>query len=372
MLEVAVEATMKSADTRTRTAPHDSDERALELALQELVATGSLSQDQATEVTDRFESVFDRRSRASASRKWIELLGYVGAGVVIVNMLGLITLIADELDYSAQLTILAGLTLLAASVTVVVGRLSPGGFEELVRPANAARRRLVGALGVTTAVLTSATMLLLTEQSSGPTPGWAPPVCFGTALLVVSLVNAVAPGTLVTLGFALAALATTIASLAAFEGAFESQTIPFTALMVLGMLGALGLSHWLRPQVFAEVLGLLMWIFTAGGLLFIDGSSDVSPDLAAVAVGTLGLVGLMGIGAWRFHTTSQWHWAAGAALAVALLVNRALAEALGGALALIGAGVVLVALSVMLLRRDASGGAAKTDHAQPTDTDHFA
>ena len=65
---------------------------------------------------------------------------------------------------------------------------------------------------------------------------------------------------------------------------------------------------------------------------------------------------LIGVGAWRFTHGGSWPWAVGVAGGSAALIGLTFAEALGGAIAMTIAGVVLIVTSVLLLRTHRRGG----------------
>jgi hypothetical protein len=76
-----------------------------------------------------------------------------------------------------------------------------------------------------------------------------------------------------------------------------------------------------------------------------DGEATV-----ALWLGRAGLAALVAVGALRFARGGSWPWAVGVAGGSAALVGLTFAEALGGAIAMTIAGVVLIVISVLLLR----------------------
>jgi hypothetical protein len=135
---------------------------------------------------------------------------------------------------------------------------------------------------------------------------------------------------------------------------FGSQDawVPLAAVLVAAMAGALLLVRWLRPAVLVEALSIAAWLNAAGIAMGLDAGGEVARSDAATAhwIGRAAIVLLIVLGAVRTLRGGTWPWAAGAAIGTALFVQLTFAGALGGALAMLAAGVVLLAVSLVLAR----------------------
>lgn len=124
----------------------------LDPRLQRLVAEGVLTEQAAREVERALElGPSASGAPVSAGRRTLlgEIAGYVGAAFVVIALVLLLATEWDTLGLPGQLGILAGATSLTWIAAAFIARAAP---EPLDAPAQAGRRRLVGALASAAAV----------------------------------------------------------------------------------------------------------------------------------------------------------------------------------------------------------------------------
>ena len=328
------------------------EDRLWESALTQLTAEGVMASGEADVVRERHDEMVLQAQNESRRTRIVELAAYAGAALTIVGLSAISSRVWERFDESMQVLLLSGLALGMLVAATLIAALTPGGAATLKGHAEAARRRLVGVLGIAGAGLAAGSLVLAfqTYLPQGSETHWMPlAFVFGLAFAVVTsrFVPGVVP-TLAVMGF-LGACA--ITAIDAFGRIDTVWAVPLAGV-TLGAFGALVLARLLTPVILVEAVAIAVWLGGAAGGLSADPSWLAQPGEADVAIwiGRVGLAILVIAGGWLFTQGANWPWAVGSAVGLALLVQFTFAGALGGAVAMIIAGVVLVATSVLLAR----------------------
>jgi len=115
----------------------------------------------------------------------------------------------------------------------------------------------------------------------------------------------------------------------------------------LGIAASVWLDRWFPPEWLTRAMGLLLWLQGTGALMTFFGYPE------ARWLGRLCAFVLVVVGAWRFGRGGDWMWAVAAGLAAAMLAGLWSVEAVNAGVALIIAGLVMIATGLVLagLRR---------------------
>ena len=244
----------------------------------------------------------------------------------------------------------------------MVAGFTPGGAAALASVDHAPRRRLVAVLGVAGAGLLTATIALGIGQGidAAAQDRWMWLAALA-GLLVAGAVHRTAPGVVPTIAVGGFLAATTMLAINALGWMDTAWAAPL-AMVVLAVFGSLVLARVLPPQILVEAVSIGVWLIAGAQLLGTGSGFDVSAAEAdaSVWIGRASLAALIAVGAWAFMRGGSWPWAVGVAAGSAALIGLTFAEALGGAIAMTVAGIVLIVTSVLLLRthrRDGSGPA---------------
>jgi hypothetical protein len=337
---------------------HSREDRLWEAAVAELTSEGRIGDEQAAELLERHERIQAAERAQSRRIVLIELAGYVGAALSVTGIAAISSQVWGDVSDFAQILILAVLAVGFGSAAALVARFTPDGVAALMQPTQAPRRRLVGVLGVVTAGLTTATVALTLDQqlSTAGRDQWMW-IAAAAGLAIAAAMARVAPGVVPTLAVGGFLPATTMLLLNAV-GWLETVWVGPLAIVLLAVVAALVLVRVLEPLVLVEAVAVLAWLAASATLLSMDTGVDAtqSEATAAVWIGRVGLAALIGVGVWRFTHGGSWPWAVGVAGGSAALIGLTFAEALGGAIAMTIAGVVLIVTSVLLLRTHRPGG----------------
>ena len=294
-----------------------------------------------------------------------EILGYVGAALVASAALNLVAQSWDSWSDTVRLIVLVGASVILAgpAITITVVSGGRGGLAE-----HATRRRLVALLLALSAVLTAATahqILLMAgfddlfERSD---PWVLVPAAAGLAVAIIGAW--LAPGVLATLG---------VAGLAGFAAVSTMSLLADQPAWVLPILVAGAGAVWLAlapialiPPVLAEALGVAWMIALLMPQALIESrviDPDMPPDqLAATWWARVLLLAFAASALTIFARGGSWAWAVGGVIAAAIGALAVAGSALGWITGMLVAGVVLLALSglLLLLRRRASNDQAPT------------
>lgn len=331
---------------------HSREDRLWEAAVVELTSEGRIGDEQAAELLERHERIEAAERAQSRRMALIELAGYVGAALSVTGVAAISSRVWGDFSEFAQILILAALAVGFGVAAALVTGFTPGGVAALTQPAQAPRRRLVGVLGAVTAGLTTATVALALDQqlSAATRDGWMW-IATAAGLAIAAAMARVAPGVVPTLAVGGFLPATTMLVLSAV-GWVDTVWVAPLAIVLLAAFAALVLVRVLVPAVLVEAVAVLAWLGAAAPLLSMEAGVEAtqSEATAAVWIGRVALAALIGVGAWRFLHGGSWPWAVGVAGGSAALIGLTFAEALGGAVAMTIAGIVLIATSVLLLR----------------------
>jgi hypothetical protein len=306
-------------------------------ALQELVAEGVLSVDQADAVRARLESAAGRQDRPAVSRGWlVETAVYLGGALTFAGAALLVGLSWDELSRAGQILVLAAVTVLL----VVAGVVIAGGPRELHAMAgvpSTVRRRVVSvlfALSAGTAALAAGVAVDTHEVLIGG----------ATGLVLAAVAYLVLPSLPVLLAAAALSVVTGIA-----VGDDLLGDTPLRTGLTLIAIGAgwavLGLAGVLAHRTAAAV---------AGGVIGLFGAQLVLGDSAAAGWAYL-LTLLVAIGCLATYAIDRGVvLLALGVIGITLAVAEAVADwtngAAGGAAAVLTAGAVLLVGSGLALR----------------------
>ncbi len=345
---------MKSPVEVQRASHVSHDDEVWQLVLAQLTQEGLLPAETATVVRSRHDQIAGAERDKARRSRIIELAGYAGAALMVTGLGAISSQVWGSIDESLQVFVAAALAVVLMVSAGAVAVTTPGGWTSLKAQTEDARRRLVGVLGVAAAGLTTATVTLAVDAfatGSDPMRTWLP-LATGLGLLVAAAVAAVAPGVIPTLAVGAFLGQTVLTTLEVTVGLESSAWVVPLAGVVLAVIGVFVLSRVLVPGILVEALSIAVWVIAGGSALAADsafGQSDTDVTIA-LWIGRIALVTLVVLGTVLFTRGGEWPWAAGAAVGLAVLIQASFAEALGGAVAMTLAGVVLVITSVVLSR----------------------
>ena len=199
-------------------------------------------------------------------------------------------------------------------------------------------------LGGVSAVLAVLAVVVAFSPASGETTSWVMLVAYAVGLMITLVVWRWVPGFVNT---AVAAVLGLMSGLALMEwlGVVEFGSVLF--VVGLGIAASMWLDRWFPPEWLTRAMGLLLWLQGTGALMTFFGYPE------ARWLGRLCAFVLVVVGAWRFGRGGDWMWAVAAGLAAAMLAGLWSVEAVNAGVALIIAGLVMIATGLVLagLRR---------------------
>ncbi len=299
-------------------------------------------------------------STQTATHSWTralpEILGYVGAALVASAALNLVAQSWEDWSDVVRLIVLMTATSVLAGPAIGIAVVTHGrtGLAE-----HGTQRRLVALMLALTAALVAATahqilvMAGIDDVFERSDPWVMLPAVAG--LLVAVLAARLAPGVLATLG---------VAGLSGFAAVSAMSLIADQPAWVLPILvtgaGAIWLALapiWLQPPVLAESLGVAWTIAFLMPQALIESrvlDPDLPPDELAATWWARGLLIAFAVSALSiFARGGSWAWAVGGVVAAAIGALAIAGSALGWITGMLVAGIVLLALSgvLLLLRR---------------------
>jgi hypothetical protein len=339
----------------------------LEAALDSLVSRGTISHEQRAailaEVDGRTDTwappptapsgVGTRRHRRSLSEVLIEVGLYVGGALVIAAAVVLVAQNWGSMSLGVQIASLGLTALVAAAVALIVGHGAASG---------SARRRLAGVLFVGAAISAAGTTALLVGEDTDVTG----PAAFTVALAVMVGAHLFASSTITELGMFVASFGlvqTTIEVFRPTSGDFYYEMTGYDrysplAVVAFGVLWALVVSRRLAHKELAVFVGMAVALMSALPIIGEDSSR---------AVGMVTMALLAALGFWRFLADGFWPWLAAAIASVTALVFWAVGGADRPALAILVAGLVMLAASAlgMLVARRRAASLTSGDASPP-------
>lgn len=328
------------------------EDRLWESALAELTAEGVMGREQVEVVLERHHRIEEVARQSTRRMALIELAGYLGAAMTIGGVVAISSQVWRDFSEFVQVLLLAGLAAVVLLAAALVAAGTPGGAQMLSDPPQATRRRVVGVLGVVGAGLTMGAMALAYDQAlpAAQVERWMWTGALA-ALIIAALVSRFAPGVIPTLAVGGFLGASVLLGMLALGWTRPDWAVPL-AVMLLAALASLVLVRWLTPAVLVEAVAVVAWLVVSVPLLSTEPGWGLTDDEAAAMlwIGRVGLLSLIAIGAVRFARGGEWPWAAGVAIGSAAFVGFTFADALGGAIGMTLAGVVLIAIAVLMLR----------------------
>jgi hypothetical protein len=314
----------------------------LDRTIEHFVEEGRIPPEVAAELSrDLHHRHVDVRQRLA------EFAGYVGAGLAT---LGVVVIGASMWEDVGQLVRVL-LPATAAVVLLVGARVVVRGVPRIAE--HPVRGRIVQVMGVASAVMAAlATATLFTVQRTEQTNPWQMFSATLVGLVVMLVVSRWSPGFIATSAAAVLTFLTGVGLLDALGLAGEPVGWVQGWMVLLGATAALVLHRFFPPPWLTRALGVGAWLL--GSLtLIIVGQDDYQDADYATWMGRGAALVLVVVGTWMFVRGGDWPWAAGAAVAAALLVGLWFAGALNAGIALIVAGLVLIAIGAGLagLRR---------------------
>lgn len=305
-------------------------------ALHQLTAEGTLDSQVESEIVLRHEQIAAELQTSSLRSRLEELSGYAGAALILVGLGAAGAQLWEDTGLLIQVAATAaGCALLAIAAAVILLRTDGHRAGLMEHPA---RRRLVGVLGTASAGLLAATIGLVTsDQAADPHP-WLLLV-FASALVGSSVTAWAAPGVVPTLAVAGTSATTLIAALDNL-GWIDTPAVFGSAFLALALVAGFGLVRLLQPRILVEALAVATWLVAASTMAVDHGTT--------MWIGRTALLLLAVGGALLFVREGGLSLAVGSAAALAVLIHVSFDEALGGAIGMVVAGVVLVAMSVAL------------------------
>ena len=299
-----------------------------------------------------------------------EIIGYVGAALVVSAGLNLIAQTWDSWPKAVQMAVvIAGVLVLYVAATVVT--VTSGGFSPLRR--HVVRRRLVGVLLSVAAPLMAASVAVGLDWAgiSLDDEGSYWPLVVITAAVVGAVIAAWwAPGVVPTLAVAFAGFMW----LEIFTGTVLG---PLEQPLAIAVVGAFGTVAWLiiaprllPPRILTEALGVAGFIITQVPHAFM--AFDFPPFLDDVAeqrltwamwFSRIALLAFATIALILFARGGSRVWAAGGLVAAGAGALSIAGQTFGLIAGLFVAGIILLAVSGVLLV--ARGRRATSDDAEP-------
>lgn len=335
-------------------------DRLWESALAQLTNEGLMGSEQVAVVVQRHHQMEEVERAHSRKMAVIELAGYLGAALTVGGVVAISSQVWGDFSEIVQVLVLAALAAGLLAAAGLVAGFAPDGPSRLRDPQQATRRRLVGVLGIAGAGLTAATISLWCAQSLSESTAeswyWTAALA---ALVIASVVSRFAPGVVPTLGVGSSLGATVLLGMQAL-GWTEPQWAISLALMCVAAFAALVLVRWLAPGVLVEAASVAAWLMAGIPMLGAEPGWGVTPDEASMMLwtGRIGVLALVAIGAVKFARGGTWPWAIGVAVGTAAFVGISFGQALGGAIGMTLAGVVLIVVAVLMLRAHRQGDSA--------------
>lgn len=315
-------------------------------ALDRLQADGRWSPDHAATLLQELDrSVPLVRSTATApvprtGSRLAEAAGYAGAVLIGAAGAVLVGQHWESLGRPGRVAVLGGVTLVLAAVGVAVAIIRPQGRTVLRQRPHAVRRRLAGtALTIAAATAGGAVGNLATDHTFL--------LAAGTAVVLMAVALWLAPSAVSEVA-GLAAVG--LLAGAVLDEANASETAAFITLALVGLgWAALSWTPFLTLPTLGLALGLGVALYTGGVAAFYG-------QQPAEGIGIAVLVLLAAGGLAGYVRTGRWPLVAAAALALATLVFRLTRDSLGGPVALLLTGLILLGSgAVVLLRRRNDG-----------------
>lgn len=302
-----------------------------------------------------------------------EIIGYVGAALVASAGLNFVAQSWEDWSVLVRLSVIGtAVTLLYAAGVTIMG--VAGWRSGLQREDRANRRRLVAVLLALAAPLVGAFVAVILDAQGRfeETSPWI--VLPGVVALAAALAGAwCAPGTMTTLAVAAMGAWTAIATTIVVAESQPEWWLPILATIFGGVWLALA-PRLLANPILSESLGVA-WLLAMLGPVAISDLAEtmvLSGDQAIAVWLSRGiLVAFAAVALTLFARGASGAWAVGGVIAAVLASMGLAGQTLGWVAALLVAGVVLLALSGLLLalRRRSTPTAEEGQGGKPTTSD---
>lgn len=283
-----------------------------------------------------------------------EFSGYVGAGLATLGVVVIGAQLWSDVGQFVRVALPAGASAALLVGAWMVARAVPHIAEHPVRGRIA---QVMGVASSVMAALATATLFAVgqTEQSTR----WQMFTATLVGLVIVLVVSRWSPGFIATSAAAVLTFMTGLGLLDVLGVAGEPIGWVEGWLILLGATAALVLHRYFPPAWLTRAFGVGAWLL-GSMVLILTGQDQYQDAESATWMGRGAALVLVVVGTWMFARGGDWPWAAGAALAAAMLVGLWSAGALNAGIALIVAGLVLIAVGAGLagLRRAAGRGSA--------------
>lgn len=311
---------------------------------------------------------------AQAPRKtWMqgplpEIIGYVGAALIASAGLNFIAQSWEQWTFPVRIGVISvSAALLYAAALIIVGLV--GWRAGLHDPAHANRRRLVAVVCALAAPLLGALASVVLDErgllayESGNAWILLPP---GIALAGATVGAWLAPGVVSTLAVAGTSAWFGVALLVSLAGEGAEWWYPILAT-AMGALWLAAAPRILAAPQLSEALGMAwLLVFLAPPALSDPNSplGDVTESQMASVWVSRGLLALIAVVALTlFARGATWPWAVGGIIAATIAATAIAGQTLGWVAAMLVAGVVLLALSGLLLAVRRRSGSSDVSHA---------
>lgn len=285
-----------------------------------------------------------------------EIIGYVGAALVVSAGLNLIAQTWDQWPKAVQLAVvITGVVVLYVAAIAITA--TTGGFSALRD--HVVRRRLVGVLLSVAAPLMAASVAVGLDWAGVSFEGegnYWPPVMVSAAVVGAVIAAWWAPGVVPTLAVAFASFVW----LEVFTGTVLG---PFEQPLVIAVVGAVATVAWLivaprllPPRILAEALGVAGFIISQVSHAFM--AFDFPPFLDEVAeqrltwamwFSRIALLVFATVALILFARGGSWVWAVGGVVAAGAGALSIAGQTFGLIAGLFVAGIILLAVSGVLL-----------------------
>jgi hypothetical protein len=303
-----------------------------------------------------------------------EIIGYVGAALVVSAGLNLIGQTWETWPKSAQLAVVAsGAVALYVAATVITS--TAGGFAALRD--HVVRRRLVGVLLALAAPLVAASVAVGLDWAGISLEGdgnyW--PLAMASAAVAAACIAAWwAPGVVPTLAVAIASFI--------WLQIFIGTTLgPLEQPLIIAIVSAVGTVAWLivaplllPPRILTEALGVAGFIMLQVSHAFM--AFDFPPFLDDVAeqrltwamwFSRIALLAFAAVALILFARGASWVWAAGGVIAAGAGALSIAGQTFGFIAGLFVAGIILLAVSgVLLITRGRRGPTGQDSESEAT------
>ena len=316
----------------------------LAAALSGLINSGAITAEQADAVRHAYaaqpEPAAPEAERSPWTGRLLEAAIYVGVAFVVVAVGLIIHTNWRLLSHPVRIGLTSTLTLAALIAGIIVARLARTRENEVTK-------RTASFLMTAAALLAAWTTYVILRAFSTESSPWGIVIVVGTALVFMIVAHLVAPTLLTELGLYGTSMMLLISVLDAvlpqpqLNDDFQNRF----SVMGFSIIGAASLWAWglSRFMEYRKAIAMIALISAIGASAMLDGPGGLHGEIAAGVLAVAALV--------TYLLTSELQWLVGAVLATTVLVFRIAGDALDQAVALLIAGLVLLAGAAVVYAR---------------------